>query len=515
MVSKVIVSLSIIFLFSLWSRPVAGQGKLSLDPKIKFQVMEGFGASDAWRVQFVGKNWPLEKREQMADWLFSMDTDEKGNPKGIGLSLWRYYIGAGSAEQKEDSGIPSEWRRAESFLNGDGTYDWTKAKGQAWFLEAAKKRGVPKFLAFTIAPPVQFALNGRGFSIPEDPRMNIIPGKLQDYANFLTQVLTKFESEGYTFDYISPVNEPQWDWSKGSQEGTPATNEEVYLFVNYLSAAIEEAKLKTKIAVGEAGAIDYLYEPKDKPASGDQIDVFFKQASPLSLLESRNVEKLITGHSYFTTWPISKLKDTRKVLRAKLDEVEGLRYWQSEFCILENSQEIGSGQKRDLGMSTALYVARVIHADLSIANASSWQWWTALTTADFKDGLIYLDTGDKLDLFNESRMKENGEFHDSKLMWALGNYSRFVRPGMQRIQCDLENSGLEGSAYQDGDGNVVLVLINHKGKEEGLVVESSLIIDNIYLTDVDHDLAKITMGNKYIKIPPKSIVTLKGKLVTD
>lgn len=507
-----IVSIVVIFLSLIRGNPAIGQGNLSLDPTRKYQVIDGFGASDAWRTQFVGEHWPEEKREQMADLLFSMENDQKGNPKGIGLSVWRYYIGAGSAAQKDKSGIPSEWRRAESFLNPDGTYDWTKSKGQAWFLEAAKKRGVPKFLAFTIAPPVQYALNGLGYSVPEDPRMNIIPGKLQDYAAFLTRILAQFESEGYTFDYISPVNEPQWDWSKGSQEGTPATNEEIYLFVKYLSEAISKAKLETKIAVGESGSIEYLYEKKDKPASGDQIEVFFNEQSPLSLIGLKHVEKLITGHSYFTTWPVSKLNETREILRDKLDEAEGLSYWQSEFCILEESPEIGSGHQRDLGMATALYVARVIHADLSIANASSWQWWTALTTADFKDGLIYLDTGDEQDLFNEGRLKKDGDFHDSKLLWALGNYSRFVRPGMQRIHCSLENSALDGTAYQDIDGNAVLVLINHQDKEEGILVDGSLILDRLYLTDKDHDLSQMAIAEKLVIIPPKSIVTLTGKL---
>jgi hypothetical protein len=30
-------------------------------PEVEYQVIDGFGASDAWRAQFVGKNWPIEK----------------------------------------------------------------------------------------------------------------------------------------------------------------------------------------------------------------------------------------------------------------------------------------------------------------------------------------------------------------------------------------------------------------------------------------------------------------------
>src|SRR5687768_9802404 len=75
----------------------------------KQQVVRNFGASDAWACQFVGL-WPDEKRNQVADWLFSVEDDANGKPKGIGLSLWRFNIGAGSAPQKN---ISDEWRSTE------------------------------------------------------------------------------------------------------------------------------------------------------------------------------------------------------------------------------------------------------------------------------------------------------------------------------------------------------------------------------------------------------------------
>ena len=71
---------------------------ITLDPSRTFQTMEGFGASDAWRCQFVGKYWPEERREYIADLLFSREADSLGNPKGIGLSIWRFYLGSGTME---------------------------------------------------------------------------------------------------------------------------------------------------------------------------------------------------------------------------------------------------------------------------------------------------------------------------------------------------------------------------------------------------------------------------------
>ena len=79
--------------------------EITVDPTVQYQTIDGFGGSDAWRCQFVGKNWPPAKRERIADLLFSRETDDRGNPRGIGLSIWRFYLSAGTAEQGGDSDI--------------------------------------------------------------------------------------------------------------------------------------------------------------------------------------------------------------------------------------------------------------------------------------------------------------------------------------------------------------------------------------------------------------------------
>ena len=41
------------------------------------------------------------------------------------------------------------------------------------------------------------------------------------------------------------------------------------------------------------------------------------------------------------------------------------------------------------------------------------------------------------------------QVEDSKLMWILGNYSRFIRPGAVRMS--VETTDKEGKAIRDGD----------------------------------------------------------------
>ena len=54
----------------------------TIDKSVKYQEIDNFSASDAWRMDFVGKNWPLEKKEHIADLLFKREFDKDGSPLG-------------------------------------------------------------------------------------------------------------------------------------------------------------------------------------------------------------------------------------------------------------------------------------------------------------------------------------------------------------------------------------------------------------------------------------------------
>lgn len=437
----------------------SGVLEITLRPDDERQTIRGFGASDAWTMQFVGAGWPEAKRRRIADLLFSLDTKPDGSPVGIGLSIWRFNIGGGSAEQGAASGIPDPWRRAESFLRADGGYDWSRQAGQRWFLRAAKARGVPTLIGFVNSPPVAFTRNGLAFS-SGGASSNLAPGHVDDYARYLRDVVVNLERrDGVRLDAVSPVNEPQWDWLRASaQEGSPWTNADIHATVAALSRAFHDAGLATGIEVPEAGKLTYLYEDADKPRRGSQLRAFFDPRSPTYIGGLLNVAHGVAAHSYFTTYPESALVATRARLRDTLRAVDPrLELWMSEYCVLEDNPEI-HGRGRDLGMTTALYVARVIHADLATAGASAWEWWLGVSAGDYKDGLVYLD-----------RNPTGGAIHDSRLLWALGNYARFVRPGMRRIAI-ARSDGRPGSdptasvlvsAYRDPvTGRTVVVAVN-------------------------------------------------------
>jgi O-glycosyl hydrolase len=494
---------------------------LTIDRKAEQQTIHSFGASDAWRTQFIGKNWPLEKREAIADLLFSKELDKDGNPKGIGLSLWRFNIGAGSAEQgNNESGINEEWRKTECFLGKDGQYDWNKQEGQRWFLEAARRRGVEKTLGFFNSAPYFMTKNGMT-KASKDVYINLQPDKYSDFAHFLADVCDHFK-----FDYISPINEPQWDWMGNSQEGSPATNEECSILIHHINRELQNQNSKCKIAFGEAGDIQYLYKQNtNKSLRDNQIEELFSKNGTFNISNLPSLNKCISGHSYWSVWDVNNLIAQRKALHEKMiQSAPDFDYWQSEYCVMEKNDDIGGGPGRDLSINTALYVARIIHFDLTLANASSWQWWTALSEGDYKDGLIYLDSKEATtDWYARTNaLKTDGNYKTSKLLWALGNYSRFIRPGMKRIEVSRSDKasendmakGLMVSAFVDTvKEKVVLVAVNYSDKEQTVSVNSVNFSSKsgkkykIYETSQSNDLSFKGLTKGKYSIPARSIIT--------
>lgn len=514
--------------FSSWGQEVKPVD-VKIDVNKTYQTMHSFGASDAWSCQFVGKNWPEEKKEQIAQWFFSKDFDENGNPKGIGLSMWRFNLGAGSTEQGDSSKISNHWRRAESFFNQDYLgYDWQKQAGQQWFLKKATDYGVENLLLFVNSPPVQYTLNGKAFADKGLMRLNLKPEYIDDFARYMVDVAEHFNANKIPVNYISPVNEPQWGWDGGDQEGSPATNKEVLEVTRALSSKLADSRLDCKVSLAESGVLMFIsdfkvetrvYGPfanKYKPYA-DQINYFFEPSSKGYVGNLPNVENAVAGHSYFSTWPVRKLVNKRKNVLNTINKANPTTaYWQSEFCILEDNKDIVRGGTRDLGMPTALYVARVIYHDLVTANAASWQWWTAISPVDYKDGLVYLDADGA---FDNEKLKTDGTIHDSKLMWSLGNYSRFIRPGMQRVDVEyLQRESKKTRAYNvmvsafKDDKIVVVVAVNYSNEVKPLNInlangENKSQVTT-YVTSDDKNLEKVVMDFNKIGLSPRSVTTI-------
>lgn len=287
---------------------------VTIDIGKTFQTIDGFGASDCWTANYVGRDWEANQKESIARLLFSQDINN-GTPEGIGLSMWRFNLGAGTAEQGDDSGIDDKSRRAESFLNADGTYDWSRQQGQQYFLEKAREYGCGSFVMFSNSPPVHYTYNGKGFSA-RGARSNLKEEHYDDFAAYMANVAEYFKNnKNITFSYISPVNEPQYNWESG-QEGSGWQNAEIKRLVMGLDNALSRKNLDSRILITESGDWEYLYKIKGDAARSNQITEFFSPESANYIGDLTHVDLLIGGHSYWTDGNWDTMKSVRSQLGA-------------------------------------------------------------------------------------------------------------------------------------------------------------------------------------------------------
>ena len=495
-------------LFIMGAEIVAQTISIDVDLNQKYQTIDNFSASDCWWAHKIGNTWSTANKDSIADLLFSPT-------KGIGLSAWRFNLGGGI-----DVSISDSWRTVTTFEVSPGNYDWTRNEGGQWFLKAAKERGVNQFIAFVNSPPKSMTLNGHTYCTDGLGSTNLEDGYYNQFSKYLVDILKHFrDSVGVNFDYVSPVNEPQWEWNGSGQEGNRASNDDIKKIVDSLYAEMNNQNVSTKIIIPESGELPGWYTTASSISSkygktyGNYLNSLFNDASITT-----KAAKIFAGHSYWSDLLSSEVVQARQSLYSYMEQYLslGYKYWATEYCILEGTSGQG-GSGRDLTMTTALDIARIIHFDLAITNASAWQWWLAVSKYDYKDGLIFTNYG----VTGTSQ-----SIIPSKTLWALGNYSRYIRPGSQRIGCSGANDkyGLMASAYLDSAGTkVILVFVNVGNNERELefsfsgldssqeikyltpYITSNKLEDNLKAYD------PVSVDSIY-KIPSKSVVTLVGKL---
>lgn len=433
--------------------------EINVEPGMSYQTLEGFGASAAWWAQVVG-GWD-DVRETIADLLFERE-------KGIGLTILRYNLGGG-----EGWNIQDPWRRAETYEVAPGVYDWSRDANARWVLHAAHARGVEHIVAFVNSPPARMTVSGLTTG-EKDGRSNLRPEMVEDFVRYMLDVVRHLqEHEGLPITHISPVNEPQWNWSyKNGQEGCHYSPEEVATVTRALLDAIDAAKLPLQVSAPESGE--------------------WKQATVYAdaLLGDPQIASRLPHFAVHSYW--SQRDDKERLVRYLERHYPGTTLWMSEWT------EMREG--RDTGMDSALVLATTLQEDLVVGGVTSWQYWIAVSKYYFRDGLIYVDEYDH-------------QVTLTKRLWALGNFSRFVRPGYTRIAATTSAPTLSVSAFRAPGGDEVVVVVVNQGAvplEMRLNIAENFTWLEAYETSAERDLEQVYAGGlpERFTLPEQSVTTV-------
>lgn len=449
---------------------------ITLDENVEYQTIESFGASGAWWSQDVG-GWSevnldgINPREEIARLLFDKET-------GIGLTAYRYNIGAGTQDSAlQYSGITDGWRRAYSFETAPGVYDFTRDENALWFLDKAVEMGIEEIVFFCNSPLTRLTKNGNGCGqkYEDGTTSNLAPENYRAFAEYVLDVVEHFKNEGYPIKYISPVNEPQWEWISG-QEGCHFEPQELVDFYNVFLDVMDERNIEdlelSAPELGEWGNTSLKY-----------LNAIYSDERLKTRLTSLDI------HSY---WSDNSARDSFRKWQES-NGLEDLTLKMSEWCEMVNGQNVK--------MDSALELAKTMHMDLTKLDVTSWQYWIAVSCYNYRDGLIYC-------------VNSNHRIKETKRLWAMGNFSRFVRPGYVRIEAGSSDNKLLVSAYKgvddEGKENKVMVLVNTE-ETEYLISKNELPSGNdieIYVTDETRSLEKVDVSGDSIAVSPESVMTI-------
>lgn len=461
------------------------------------KTLDGFGASACWWSQIANKS---DNAEEIAKLLYSKE--------GLGLNIYRYNIGAGSADNA-NSNITDPWRKTESFyvLNeetGEYEYDFTKdAEAQA-FLDLCLSYGcIDTVILFANSPHYTMTLNGQEYGNENWWVSNLPRENYEAYAEYLITIAEYFINKGVPVKYISPINEPNWSWGVAgvnqSQEGCFYNSEDIYDVYRACVKEIKERDLDIKLAGPESGEIGHrLYEWFEYLYNDEEISPYLGTLSYHSYWSDESVNNKIGLGEWIG-------KNTADI------PVE-----MSEWCHLPCTSPIDS-------IDGALLQARVMANDLNYSSINSWTAWV---------GVNGIGIGDDGKEYSDGLLAGNADLSEYSVAmryYAVAHFSKFIPVGSVKIETKksindvikttekLEDGTVNTISmkytvncvsYLTPDGKTVTVVVN-----EGVTRNIDFKIDaekmTVYTTTQNEQLKETYSGNvTEIELPEKSIMTI-------
>lgn len=468
------------------------------------QEITGWGTSACWWAQKLGAQEHDEAAREIIELLYSED--------GLGLDTYRYNIGGGSKDDPTGRLDKNSSRATESFLvyneeTDSYEYDWTQDAEAQKILDLALSYGcIDTVILFANSPHYSMCVSGNASGGWEKAQSNLKKECYQDFVDYFLDITEYFIEKGVPVKYISPINEPQWDWGGGwvGQEGCHYEIDEAIELYKLFALSIKERQLDVKLSGLESGQVwTHAMECIDELYADEDI---------------KSVMGTYAYHSYWTDGNYGAKKAFGNYLKYNYPCVE---VEMSEWCELPNSHTIDE-------IEAGLIMARTIGEDLSLTGANSWSAWVAVNEdLQLADSMIAVDA------------KNYSSYAISKRYYAMGHYTKFIPEGSRVVDCHMsvadinakkewwkqeivQNNGkikeydvytvlnyTTTSAYITPEGEYVVVIVNEGDAKE--ISFNMLMKDmKVYTTDSERNLELTHEGKCFgaLEVGAKSITTV-------
>lgn len=386
---------------------------------VGFQVIEGFGASvrafshsDLWRDDtnppVPGTSYPLlttGQRDAIHDALYSPTT-------GIGLTRAR---SVEVTTKRPDSSVqtiePSNDDADPLVYNAAGFTFTVPVDAVATQFGEGKAR-YPQLVTWWSPLFSPNWITGKTSSTPNATQV-------AEYAEWMLAVIRRFNTQGQPLSYVSVANEPGYSR-------------------NTLSAQFQRDVIKNlgpRLA-SEGLAVPFVVSDDIRASvAAATIDVIMADATAAQYVAK------------FATHPYDEAESNMALMTARA-VTHKLPLWQTELT--------GTGLGSMPGSTTGtIGFALAIHNMLALYNC------TAFDSLFGAFGYLDAGAGDVLVELNYSGATYSG-FTINKYAHYLGQYARYVRPGMRRVPIATSDSGAKVTAFRNGAARTI-VAVNPTG----------------------------------------------------
>lgn len=424
---------------------------ISLDPSVKYQTMDGFGAAITGSTCYNLMQMSQTDRTAFLEQTFS-------NEKGMGMSYIRIAIGC------------SDFSLSEYTC-------WDTPGKENFGLQSEEKKYIIPILKEILAINPTIKIIGSPWTPPRWMKVNNLndfepynswtggqlnPKHYQDYAWYFVEWVKAFKNEGITVSAITPQNEPL---NRGNSASLFMSWQEQQQFIKQaLGPKLQDANLGTKIYVFDH---NYNYDNID-----DQNDY------PIQIYKDPEAAKYIAGaafHNYggnkaelldihnqnpnkeliFTETSIGEWNDGRNLANRLMEDMSEvalgtINNWSKAVIVWNLMLDSEKGPNRPGGCETCYGAVDILKS-------------------------------------NYKSITRNSHYY------IIGHLSSVIKPGAVRIGTSgYTANGLEYAAFQNTDGSYALVLLNNSNDEL-----------NITLDD--------TKAHFSYKVPAKAVVSYQWK----
>jgi glucosylceramidase len=393
-------------------QPDEHQPTVMVDPRKTFQTMEGIGGAltDAAAETFA--KLPPERQRELLRAYFDPE-------QGIGYSLARTHIHSCdfSSESYSYDDVPGDTALAHFSIEHDRRYKLP-------FIEAAIRAagGSLKLFASPWSPPAWMKTNG---SMLEGGELK--PEDRDAWARYIVRFVQAYEKEGVPIWGLTVQNEPM---AKQTWESCLYTAEQERDFVrDHLGPALVQAGLW-------------------------------------------NVKLMIWDHNRGLLYQRAKVV---------YDDPAASRYvWGTAFHWYTGDHWDNVRITHDAWPQKALLFSESTAANFDKDALGEWKWgemYAESMIRDFNDWAVgWTDWNVLLDehggpnhVGNFCLAAVHGDTRTGQLTYlssyyAIGHFSKFVRPGARRIACTSNDDRLLATAFRNADGRIAVVVLN-KGDE--------------------------------------------------